>query len=128
MQEQYWMDQGAYGYVPVLEFSDAFRKSQIGRRNAEYLQSPYDASKAHGKDPLVYDKYALNCEHLPPRPLACVPRMFGSPSLLEICNCKFGVDRAKYTCLVRYYHINDVVYNEHEMSDNIISGLSSILI
>jgi len=71
MQEQYWMGQGAYRYVPVLEFSDAFRKSQIGRCNAEYLQSPFDASKAHGKEPLVYDKYALNCEPPMPGPAPC---------------------------------------------------------
>ena len=62
VQEQYWVGQGAYRYVPVLEFSDAFKKSQIGRANAEYLQTPFDGSKLSGKDPLVYDTYALDCE------------------------------------------------------------------
>jgi hypothetical protein len=63
------MGQGAYRYVPVLEFADAFQKSQTGRSNAEYLQTPYDSTKSPGKEPLVYDTYVLNCDP-PPLPFS----------------------------------------------------------
>ena len=62
LQSQYWTGQGSHRYVPILEFADAFEKSPYGRSKAEYLAQPFDSTKATGKDPLVYDTFALNGE------------------------------------------------------------------
>ena len=60
LQGQYWVGQGSYRYVPILEFADAFEKSALGRARTEYLAQPFDSTKEFSKDPLVYDTYALS--------------------------------------------------------------------
>lgn len=65
MQGQYWIGQGEHRYVPILEFADAFEKSAHGRSRAEYLGQPFDTTSVAGKDPLVYDTFALSRMYLP---------------------------------------------------------------
>lgn len=62
LQGQYWVGEGAYRYVSIKEFADAFEKSQNARARTEELQTPFDQSKTAKKDPLIYDKYALHGE------------------------------------------------------------------
>ena len=65
LQPQYWTGDGKYRFVPVLEFADAFQKSQIGRARSEALAHPYDSSTYKSDhDPLVYTKFALASEPL----------------------------------------------------------------
>ena len=59
VQEQYWSLPQPYRFVPVLEFADAFQKSNLGRSNAELLTTPFDKSSVT-KDPLVHKRFALN--------------------------------------------------------------------
>ena len=63
VQSQYWTGrEESYRFVPVLEFADAFAKSEVGRRRAKTLAVPFDKASTAGKDPLVYTKFALNSE------------------------------------------------------------------
>ena len=58
MLQQYWAGQGTYEYVSVDQFSEAFRNSPIGQRNAAALAQPYDKAQ-HKKEALVLDKWSL---------------------------------------------------------------------
>ncbi len=58
MLQQYWAGQGSYTYVPVQQFSEAFRNSPTGQRNAEALAQPYDKA-LHKKEALVHTKRSL---------------------------------------------------------------------
>ena len=59
-QGQYWIGTTPYRYVPVLEFVDAYEKSEVGRARAEALAVPFDRVSLAGRDPLIYDKHALS--------------------------------------------------------------------
>ena len=56
--QQYWAGQGSYTYVPVQQFSEAFKNSPIGQHNAEALAQPYDKA-LHKKEALVHTKRSL---------------------------------------------------------------------
>ena len=59
--QQYWVGKGAYRYIGVQEFADAFKAYKTGRANSEALAVPFPSSG--GDDPaLVNSKYALNSE------------------------------------------------------------------
>ena len=68
LQGQYWAGSSEYRFIPVLEFADAFDKSNLGRARVEDLATPFDkeAAAAGRIDPLVYTKHALRGE-----PLCC---------------------------------------------------------
>ncbi|KAF8398268.1 hypothetical protein HHK36_017195 [Tetracentron sinense] len=58
-QEQYWYDKKqSYRYVPVEEFSKAFRSFHVGRDIYSALSVPYDRSNGHPAA-LVRKKYGL---------------------------------------------------------------------
>ena len=58
MVQQYWAEQGPYEYVSVDQFSQAFRNSPTGQRNAAALAQPYDKAQ-HKKEALVHEKWTL---------------------------------------------------------------------
>lgn len=62
LQGQYWSGQGPHQYVSILEFADAFEKSAHGRSRYDYMSQPFDTTSVAGKDPLIYDTFALNCK------------------------------------------------------------------
>ena len=57
--------------MPVLEFAGTFDKSNLGRTRTEELATPYkkDAAAASGSiNPLIYTRFALDSQYLPPFP------------------------------------------------------------
>lgn len=68
--QQYWAGPGPYEYVSVDQFSEAFRNSPAGQRNAAALAEPYDKAR-HKKEALVHDKWSLS--GTPASLPACLP-------------------------------------------------------
>lgn len=58
MLQQYWTGPGAYEYVSVDQFSEAFQNSPVGQRNAAALAQPYDKAQ-HKKEALEHNKWSL---------------------------------------------------------------------
>lgn len=58
-QEQYWADSSRpYKYIPVPEFAEAFKKSQVGKSLEAALNPPYDKSLSH-PSALAKTKFAV---------------------------------------------------------------------
>ncbi|PWA48104.1 AAA+ ATPase domain-containing protein [Artemisia annua] len=56
-QEQYWYKtEQPYRYIPISEFTQAFKSFHIGQKLETDILTPYDKSKAH-PDALVKEKY-----------------------------------------------------------------------
>ncbi|XP_071701682.1 ABC transporter G family member 39-like isoform X2 [Rutidosis leptorrhynchoides] len=60
-QEQYWFktEEQPYVYVPIHEFSRAFKTFHVGRKLEMDIKIPYDKSKTH-PDALMKDKYGIS--------------------------------------------------------------------
>lgn len=57
--QQYWIGSGAWRYVPVATFAEAFQKHKTGLKSAADLSVPFDKS-ASTKDSLVNQKFSLS--------------------------------------------------------------------
>lgn len=63
-QEQYWADSSRpYKYIPVPEFAEAFKKSQVGKSLEAALNPPYDKSLSH-PSALAKTKFAVSKSEL----------------------------------------------------------------
>ncbi|GJU43203.1 ABC transporter G family member 39-like protein isoform X1 [Tanacetum coccineum] len=59
-QEQYWYKtEQPYCYIPISEFTRAFKSFHIGQKLATDIRTPFDKSKTH-PDALVKDKYGIS--------------------------------------------------------------------
>ena len=79
--QQYWAGEGPYEYVSVDQFSEAFRNSPTGQRNAAALAQPYDKTQ-HKKEALVHSKRSLT--GLPALPLL---HLLLLPTKSLLCSC-----------------------------------------
>ncbi|KAK1265449.1 Pleiotropic drug resistance protein 3 [Acorus gramineus] len=62
-QQQYWVRQEQYRYVPVKELAEAFQSFHVGRRMGEELATPFDKSKSHPAA-LTTSKYGASNKEL----------------------------------------------------------------
>ena len=61
--QQYWnSNKGAYKYIPVTEFADAFKQTAQATQSMQYLEEPYVAPNAKCDEALITHKYALSGE------------------------------------------------------------------
>ena len=117
MLQQYWAGQGSYTYVPVQQFSEAFRNSPTGQRNAEAMAQPYDKA-LHKKEALVHTKRSLTgVNPWPPQHLMPV----AGPSALLVCQSaclsELSVSHTGKLAHVCTMHGNHVE-NEHACNAN----------
>ena len=61
--QQYWdTSRGAYKYIPVKAFAEAFQQTQTAHENMQALEQPYVAPNPKCDEALFTHKYALPCE------------------------------------------------------------------
>lgn len=60
--QQYWVGKGQHNYIPVAEFSEAFKQTQTYQASMAALQQPYAAPNPKCNDALIKHTYALPCE------------------------------------------------------------------
>ena len=59
--QQYWSaDRGAYKYIPVTAFAEAFTQTAQATQSMQYLEAPYVAPNAKCDEALITRKYALS--------------------------------------------------------------------
>jgi len=61
--QQYWTGSGAWSYVPVASFAEAFKKHKTGLKSAEGLAVPFDKTTS-SKDALVNERFSLSSRQL----------------------------------------------------------------
>ncbi|KAJ4809491.1 ABC transporter G family member 36 [Rhynchospora pubera] len=71
-QQQYWMRDTPYRFVPVNAFAEAFRSFHVGRAVEQDLAIPFDKSKSH-RAALTTEKYGVGSKELF---RACFDRQF----------------------------------------------------